>query len=410
MKNIYDIRSEKNLFYILSKYNVERENRSIVPIQIAIFVNLYYEDMVEYYLKYLKRLDLQIDIYIISSNDAILQYIDRKHKQSNFILLSKENRGRDISALLVTSRERISRYDYICFVHDKKPKEEYSKGDIELWTTELWENMLASDAYIKNIINLFIQNSNLGLLVPMEPVGGYWSSREGAYWGKNYENTLLLKQHLGLKCNIDPAKSPITLGTVFWSKPAALQKLFDLEWAYEDFNEEPLPIDGTLSHAIERILGYVAQDAGYDVATVMTSESASVQISTLYNGLAKAFTLLEETQAIHTFKELFDRADKKKQITNFCNQNTKIYLYGAGKKGIECLRLLRSWSIEPDGFVVTKGEGRDLIEGVKVVEFEKLKDDNLTGIIITPIYNAQKEIISNLEANSFHNYITYLDY
>ena len=62
---------------------------------------------------------------------------------------------------------------------------------------------------------------------------------------------------------------------MFWAKTDALKKLFEHGWKYEDFPEEPLPIDGTISHAIERVLGYVAQDAGYKTGVIMTDKIAA---------------------------------------------------------------------------------------------------------------------------------------
>ena len=56
----------------------------------------------------------------------------------------------------------------------------------------------------------------------------------------------------------------MAVGTVYWSRVDALRKLFEYEWKYEDFDMEPLAEDGTLSHAIERILEFVARDAGYE--------------------------------------------------------------------------------------------------------------------------------------------------
>lgn len=39
--------------------------------------------------------------------------------------------------------------------------------------------------------------------------------------------------------------------------------------------DEPLPYDGTISHAIERIVGFVALDAGYKVGTIMNCQYAA---------------------------------------------------------------------------------------------------------------------------------------
>ena len=57
------------------------------------------------------------------------------------------------------------------------------------------------------------------------------------------------------------------IGTMFWARSAALKPLFDLKLARDDYPPEPIPYDGTILHAIERLLPFVAQHAGYRVAT-----------------------------------------------------------------------------------------------------------------------------------------------
>ena len=76
-------------------------------------------------------------------------------------------------------------------------------------------------------------------------------------------------------------------GSCFWFRTDALRKLFKYDWKYEDFPEEPLPIDGTISHAIERCYAYVAQDAGYYSAIVMCDEYAKIEYTTLMHYASK---------------------------------------------------------------------------------------------------------------------------
>ncbi|NBH19789.1 rhamnan synthesis protein F, partial [Clostridiaceae bacterium] len=71
----------------------------------------------------------------------------------------------------------------------------------------------------------------------------------------HFELTQKLAKELNLHCNLSIDKSPITLGTVFWARSDALEKILKKEWKYEDFDEEPLKDDGTISHVIERIIG-----------------------------------------------------------------------------------------------------------------------------------------------------------
>jgi lipopolysaccharide biosynthesis protein len=43
--------------------------------------------------------------------------------------------------------------------------------------------------------------------------------------------------------------------------------LFGLNLGWDDYPEEPVPIDGTILHALERLLPFVANHAGYQYAT-----------------------------------------------------------------------------------------------------------------------------------------------
>ena len=54
---------------------------------------------------------------------------------------------------------------------------------------------------------------------------------------------------------------------MFWARSAALVGLFKESLQWEDYPLEPLPDDGTILHAIERLLPLVAIKAGYEIAT-----------------------------------------------------------------------------------------------------------------------------------------------
>ena len=53
------------------------------------------------------------------------------------------------------------------------------------------------------------------------------------------------------------------LGTMFWARTAALAPLFELGLGWEDYPPEPLPYDGTILHAIERLVTLVARHRGF---------------------------------------------------------------------------------------------------------------------------------------------------
>lgn len=82
------------------------------------------------------------------------------------------------------------------------------------------------------------------------------------------------------------------LGTMFWFRPRALNGLLDREWSFDDFPPEPINIDGTILHYIERAYGYVAQSNGYYPAYIFSDRFASIEITNL------AFELRQLTRAI----------------------------------------------------------------------------------------------------------------
>jgi lipopolysaccharide biosynthesis protein len=57
---------------------------------------------------------------------------------------------------------------------------------------------------------------------------------------------------------------------MFWAKTKAIRPIASLGLRYEDFPEERGQLDGTLAHAIERILFYVCELAGYSWLQTVT--------------------------------------------------------------------------------------------------------------------------------------------
>ena len=331
MKNIRDIRDEENLYYIIPERLESGESPDYE--QAAIVVCLYYEDSMDKYTIYIDHIPKAIHVYIVSSNEKLYEPITayiKRNKTRKIELVKKENRGRDISALLVACREICQKYKYICFVHDKRKKAEVPDSEFDMWIENLWGNTLGGEAYIKNVLNLLETNRKIGVLAPPEPIGTHINAWYINMWGKT--NFILAKQlsmELGLKCDLDIDKPPITYGTVFWARSEALRKLFEKKWKYEDFDEEPLGAE-TISHAIERIFGYVAQDVGFDTGTVMSTAYAGRMLSYVQKRFSLMYRLIGDEFCIYNIDFFLN---KSIDIYDFCKKNKRIYLYGAGKIG-----------------------------------------------------------------------------
>lgn len=405
MKNVYDIRREKGLYFVLPDNCVIDESLSIEKLAIGIIVNLYYEENIYWYLEQLSVLDKIADIYIVTSNEAMFKIII----DAGYTLIKKKNRGRDISALLVAAKDIVKKYQYICFLHDKKEKSEKDALMVKLWVENLWFNTVKSASYVKNIINIFQRNSSIGLLVPPEPMENNWYIWGETLWQGNFEITRRLCDELALNCDVDSYIPPITLGSVFWCRTEALKKLFEKYWSYNDFPEEPLADDGTISHAIERILAFVAQDAGYDTGTIMCTSFAAKNITMLRDSMPKAIYLLKNLLGIHSIDNLNYYLNSIKRIEKFCNRHKKVYLYGAGKVGIECLSVLKAIGVLPIAFIVTEKTDNSEQYGIPIIKLEEVVDTKDCGIIVSVGHALKNEVMGVLDTKGISDYICYIE-
>lgn len=401
MDNVYDIKRKENLNYILPlKTKIEDHLSDIYKGKAVVVIHLHYLDTVGVYLKYIEAIPSGIDILFTFSDYEMKEILQKSliGKRENYRFIEKQNRGRDISAFLVACREAIMRYEYVCFLHDKKEKKSVYKKDTDIWIRCLWENMLGSAEYIENILATFYTNPSLGLLTPPFPITEHFSSFYMCAWGNNFDITKALAEKMELNCNLDIAKSPITLGTVFWARTIALKKLFKIEWEYEDFDEEPLKDDGTISHAIERILAYVAQDAGFESGWVLNDRYAGTYFEQMQYALKIAFSQLNNSLGISWISEIDSYESRTQEMLEFVNKYEKLYIYGAGICGSRYLTRLKIEQRIPDAFLVSDSNRNSKdVQGVPVYPISEVDLNEQCGIIVGVNDLYKKEVLQTIK-------------
>ena len=411
MENVWSMRKKEKLYYILSEEFIPQKISTDILKKTAIVMYLYYAEDVQRYLKYLQEIPSEISVYIITSNKNALEIIIKYvNKMNNVTVIQKENRGRDISALLVTSKDIWFQYDYLCFVHDKRPKEYAYLPDFKRWIDNIWENMIKSEAYIVNVLQTLIENDEIGVLAPPEPIGEYMNAWYGNAWYEEYDKTVELSEKLKLNADIDIQYPPIALSTAFWCKTQALIKIFDISWNYTDFPPEPLPEYGTISHAVERIFPYVAQDAGYKTGIVMTSSYATNMLAYIQTEIKIVFDFLWDEMRIRHIADVKKFIKCKKAFKIFCDENEQIYIYGAGKIGEKCLHILDSIKVVPEAIVVSDLETNVKMVGkIPVISLEMLDKQKDCAIIVTVGKRFTNEVKQKLISGGFNNFICYVD-
>ena len=228
--------------------------------RVAVHLHLYYQDLLEEFLEYFSNISWPFDLYISCREDADTAAIYAKTKALAMArkveVKALQNRGRDLAPLYAQFGEEISKHDYFLHVHTKKSL--YSGAEKQGWRGYSLRTLLGSKERVDYIFSLF-EKENAGLIYPDRqaevPAIAYgWLKNEGL------ARELFKEYDLGDM----PSVFNYPAGSFFWARTQALKPLFDRHYSYEDFPEEAGQTDGTLAHALERILPFVSRKQGYD--------------------------------------------------------------------------------------------------------------------------------------------------
>lgn len=121
----------------------------------------------------------------------------------------------------------------------------------------------------------------------------------------------------------------------------------------------------------------------------------------------------EERKKYHLINEL-PHIYELEDMINFCRQYKKIYIYGRGEQQEFLLKYFDMCDVEIAGFVVTKKkEGDDTCfcyRKVPVVEFESIRDDKETGVILALSDKYYHQLIPMFRENHYENYFIMTEY
>jgi lipopolysaccharide biosynthesis protein len=96
---------------------------------------------------------------------------------------------------------------------------------------------------------------------------------EGLTWANNFRRARRLAWDMDIDIGEDGVID-FPSGSMFWARPAALNPLLDLGLSFSDFPPEPLPLDGTLAHQIERLFLFSCEKAGLKWLKALNEEVA----------------------------------------------------------------------------------------------------------------------------------------
>ena len=234
--------------------------------RVALHGHFHYPDLLPDLLSRLDGNGTRCDLFLTTDTAAKATELETMcvGRTSGLQVSVTPNRGRDIGPFLRGLHAIASSgYDLVGHVHGKRSKlTDVAMGD--RWRDFLWDNLVGPAPMLDAAAAAFVAAPQLGLVMPEDPhlVG----------WDGNRDIAESLAARMGLRGSLDTFFD-FPLGTMFWARPQALAPLLSLDLGWDDYPPEPLPCDGTILHAIERLIPFVVRDSGWEVAGIRLPET-----------------------------------------------------------------------------------------------------------------------------------------
>lgn len=227
---------------------------------VGVFLHLFYEDLAEQFAARLALIDAPVQIYVSTDTEEKAARIAAHLPQAEIRLFA--NRGRDIWPKLYGFGDVYHRHDIVLHLHGKKSPH---SGKLNDWLAHILDCLLNTREDVNRILSLFQSIPSLGLVTPLT----YRSVLSASHWGANRDIARELAARINLQAPLpDNSQLQFPVGSMFWGRTKAIQPLLDLTLTPAHFPPEAGQVDGTVAHAIERMLGVVCRATGHDILPV----------------------------------------------------------------------------------------------------------------------------------------------
>lgn len=262
---------------------------------IAVHLHLFYIDLLAEFLDYLKNIPFKFDLYVSCKSKTDIASIEKTFKKlqlvNRVVVCETINRGRDIAPFYVQFGDDLSKYDYLLHIHSKKSlftgKEQFG------WRRYSLDSLLGSEELVKKIFSLFESDKKVGLFFP-ETFGNMHLIAQDWLANKQIGQELLRK----LDIPFDDGLFNYPVGSFFWVRTQAIRSIFELKLKYKDFPEENGQTDGTLAHALERVISFVVRSEKYELA-IHDLDNGFVSIGKSYKLFQEYFSLDSDAVQYH---------------------------------------------------------------------------------------------------------------
>jgi GT2 family glycosyltransferase/glycosyltransferase involved in cell wall biosynthesis len=228
------------------------------PLSTAILLHAYHVEVLPEMAAYLRRLPFRAGLVVTTDTEAKRQAVLAAFAGWAAGMLDVRiapNRGRNVAPQLIACRDVFESHELVLILHTKVSSHTDALAG---WRERLLDDLVGSPAVARDIMGTFASLPKLGVLAPRT----FSLVRRHMIWGENYQASRRLADRLGFNLYPD---SPLDFpaGFMFWARTAALEPLLDLGLDWEDFEPEDGQKDGTLAHALERLIFYACELSGH---------------------------------------------------------------------------------------------------------------------------------------------------
>lgn len=228
--------------------------------KIVVHLHLFYTDLSDEFIGYLNNIPYKFDLLISVQENANIQEIKKQFQKINkvnkVIVKKSKNIGRDFSPMFVLFKNEILQYDYLLHMHTKKSVRTGKEQDG--WRNHMLNGVLENPITIQKILSEFEENKEIGLIYPETYYDmPYWAHT----WLKNKANCDQIAKKLNIL--LDDEYIDYSVGSFFWVRVKAIKNFLNLNYTLDDFGKEEGKADGTLAHAIERMIPQVVMSNNY---------------------------------------------------------------------------------------------------------------------------------------------------
>ena len=230
--------------------------------KVAICLHIHYPESFHEFIEHLSGLPSSIKLVITTTSfenkEVLIELLQKSSLIDRLDLchVYSANRGRDIGAF-IDIYEELMKYDVVCKLHAKKSPHLGAFGDS--WLRYLIQSTIGNRTAVENIVDILFHSDDIGILAPTS-----FQGTNNYDWASNFETSQSISEQIfNSQLDINKESLRYPSATVFWFKPKALnQEQFRLIQP-QFFPEEPIPIDGTTAHSLERLIPYISLLNGF---------------------------------------------------------------------------------------------------------------------------------------------------